>query len=71
MKNIGLGHIGFDTLNYIAHLQTLKDIPKILEELPYVALSRKEAKTVPAINEIEMLKSKKNDTELLNKIRQQ
>lgn len=71
-ENMGLGHIGFDALNYIAHHEALKDIPKILET-PYVALSEdKEAKTVPPYKyEIEMLKSKKNDAELLNKIRQQ
>ena len=71
-ENIGLGYIGFDALNYIAHHEAFKKIPKILET-PYVALSEeKEAKTVPPYKyEIEMLKSQKNDVELLNKIRQQ
>ncbi len=71
-ENIGLGYIGFDALNYIAHHELLKDIPKILET-PYVSLSDdKDSKTVPPYKyEIEMLRNMKYDSELLNKIRQQ
>jgi deoxyribonuclease-4 len=34
-ENIGKGHIGFETLNYIVHHPTFVDIPKILET-PYI-----------------------------------
>ncbi len=49
-ENIGYGHIGFDTLNYIVHHPKLKDIPKILET-PYID------KEPPYKEEIEMFKS--------------
>lgn len=54
-ENIGFGHIGFDPLNYIVHLDTFKDIPKILET-PYVGEDKNNKKS-PYKYEIEMLKS--------------
>lgn len=56
-ENIGYGHIGFDTLNYIVHHPKLKDIPKILET-PYID------KEPPYKEEIEMLKSQTFNTGL-------
>src|SRR5699024_5334760 len=55
-ENIGFGHIGFDPLNYIVHLDTFKDIPKILET-PFVG-EEKNNKRPPYKEEIAMLKSK-------------
>lgn len=67
-ENIGFGHIGFDALNYIVHHESLQNIPKILET-PYVG-EDKNSKMPPYKYEIEMLKNKKFDTELLQKIMQ-
>ncbi|WML47493.1 deoxyribonuclease IV [Neobacillus sp. PS3-34] len=65
-ENIGFGHIGFDTLSYIIHHPQLKDIPKILET-PYVG-EDKNNKKPPYKHEIDMLKSKKFDENLLDLI---
>lgn len=65
-ENIGFGHIGFDTLNYVVHHDAFKDIPKILET-PYVGEDKKNKKP-PYKYEIEMLKSQKFDSNLKNKI---
>ena len=54
-ENIGFGHIGFDTLNYIVHHPQLTDIPKILET-PYVG-EDKTKKKPPYKHEIEMLRN--------------
>ena len=35
-ENIGFGHIGFETLNYIVHHPQLEEIPKILESASFV-----------------------------------
>lgn len=56
-ENIGYGHIGFDTLNYIVHHPKLKDVPKILET-PYID------KEPPYKEEIEMFKSQTFNTGL-------
>ena len=50
MKNIGYGHIGFDTLNMIVHHDKLKSVPKILET-PYIE------KIAPYKEEIEMFRT--------------
>lgn len=65
-ENIGFGHIGFDPLNYIVHLDTFKDIPKILET-PFVG-EEKNNKKPPYKEEIAMLKSKQFNENLLELI---
>lgn len=65
-ENIGFGHIGFDALNYIVHHPQLTEIPKILET-PYVGDDKKNKKP-PYKLEIEMLKNKKFDPELQQKL---
>lgn len=65
-ENIGFGHIGFDPLNYIVHLDRFKDIPKILET-PYVGEDKKNRKS-PYKEEIAMLKSKQFNENLLELI---
>lgn len=65
-ENIGFGHIGFDPLNYIVHLDTFKDIPKILET-PFVGEDKKNKKS-PYKQEIDMLKSGKFNENLLEMI---
>lgn len=54
-ENIGFGTIGFEALNYAAHHELLKNVPKILET-PYV-LSEDGKKRPPYKYEIEMLKN--------------
>ena len=62
-ENIGYGHIGFDNLINIIYNKRLDDIPKILET-PYVD------KTYPPYKyEIEMIRNKEFDSDLINKIR--
>lgn len=60
-ENIGFGTIGFDTLIKIIYNDKIKDIPKILET-PYVG------KYPPYKYEIEMIKNKKFDKQLKEKI---
>ncbi|MCM3586310.1 deoxyribonuclease IV [Mesobacillus maritimus] len=67
-ENIGFGHIGFEALNYIVHHPQLQDIPKILET-PYVGEDKKNKKP-PYRHEIEMLKNKKFEENLLDQILQ-
>ena len=62
-ENIGFGDIGFDTLINIIYNKRLKDIPKILET-PYV-----EHQYPPYKYEIEMIRNKKFDPELIEKIK--
>jgi len=63
-ENIGYGHIGFDNLINIIYNKRLDDIPKILET-PYVD------KTYPPYKyEIEMIKSKKFNENLIDKCKQ-
>ncbi|MEW8970176.1 MAG: deoxyribonuclease IV [Mesobacillus sp.] len=66
-ENIGFGHIGFDALNYIVHHPQLTHVPKILET-PYVG-EDKNNKKAPYKHEIDMLRSKQFDENLLELIR--
>ncbi|MFN7251242.1 MAG: deoxyribonuclease IV [Anaerobacillus sp.] len=65
-ENIGFGHIGFEALCYIVHHPQLIDIPKILET-PFVGVDKKDTKP-PYKHEINMLRTKTFDPELLQKI---
>lgn len=67
-ENIGFGHIGFDALNYIVHHPQLEDIPKILET-PFVG-EDKNSKKPPYAHEIQMLRNKKFEENLLDFILQ-
>ena len=63
-ENIGFGTIGFDNLIKIIYNERLGDIPRILET-PYVD------KIYPPYKyEIEMIRNKKFDEDLINKIKQ-
>ncbi len=61
-ENFGFGKIGFDTLIKIVYNDRLVDIPKILET-PYI-----DRQFPPYKYEIEMIKNKKFDSDLINKI---
>ncbi len=63
-ENIGFGTIGFDNLINVIYNKRLEDIPKILET-PYV-----DKEFAPYKYEIEMIRNKVFDDELLNKIKQ-
>ncbi|AZB43649.1 deoxyribonuclease IV [Bacillus sp. FJAT-42376] len=65
-ENFGFGHIGFDALLHIVHHPKLSDVPKILET-PYVGEDKKNKKP-PYKFEIEMIRSKKFDKDVLSKI---
>ena len=65
-ENIGFGHIGFKALNYIVHHPQLTEVPKILET-PYVG-EDKDNKKAPYKHEINMLRSKNFNENLLNEI---
>ena len=69
-ENIGFGTIGFDTLINIIYNDRLKDIPKILET-PYVSKddNSKEKIYPPYKYEIEMIRNKNFDSDLISKIR--
>ena len=69
-ENFGLGNLGFDNLINIIYNKRLKDIPKILET-PYVTKddNSKEKIYPPYKHEIDMIKNKKFDPELIAKIR--
>lgn len=62
-ENIGFGKIDFDTLMGVIYNKRLENIPKILET-PYV-----DREYPPYKFEIEMIKNKKFDEELISKIR--
>lgn len=62
-ENFGFGDIGFDTLTNIIYNERLTDVPKILET-PYV-----EHQYPPYKYEIEMIRNKKFDPELIEKIK--
>ena len=64
-ENIGFGTIGFDNLISIIYNERLEDVPKILET-PYV-----DREYAPYKYEIEMIRNKKFDSEILDKIRKQ
>lgn len=66
-ENIGFGEIGFDTLMKFIYDERFKDIPKILET-PYVKSDKKEY--APYKWEIEMIKNKKFDPDLIKKIKE-
>ena len=68
--NIGYGNIGFDTLIKIIYNNRIKDIPKILET-PYVGEDNESKERIypPYKYEIEMIRNKKFDEKLLDKIR--
>jgi deoxyribonuclease IV len=63
-ENIGFGHIGFEALSYIVHHPQLAHVPKILET-PFVG-EDKNNKKAPYKQEIEMLKSKQFEDNLLD-----
>lgn len=69
-ENIGLGTIGFNNLINIIYNEKLKDIPKILET-PYVTKNdnSKEKEYPPYKQEIEMIRNKIFDDNLIDKIR--
>lgn len=69
-ENIGFGYIGFDNMINIIYHEKLKEVPKILET-PYVTLDEtsKEKSYPPYKFEIEMIKNKKFNENLLNDIR--
>lgn len=69
-ENFGLGTIGFDKLLSIVYHEKLTDIPKILES-PYVSIDEESKKRLypPYKFEIEMIKNKAFNNELLTKIR--
>lgn len=64
-ENIGYGSLGFDILLNILYNKRLENIPKILET-PYV-----EQTYSPYKYEIEMIKNKKFDSDLIEKIKKQ
>ena len=64
-ENIGFGKIGFDSLIKIIYNERLGDIPRILET-PYV-----EREFPPYKYEIEMIRNKKFDENLIEKIKRQ
>lgn len=63
-ENIGLGYIGFDNLMSVIYHEKLKDVPKILET-PYVG---DDTKYPPYLFEIEMIRNKKFNDNLINDI---
>ncbi|MGN0383056.1 MAG: deoxyribonuclease IV [Eubacterium sp.] len=67
-ENIGFGHIGFETLNRIVHLDEFESVPKILET-PWIPDPNDKKKAyAPYKEEIEMLRKEVFDTELKEKI---
>ena len=69
-ENIGYGNIGFDILIKIIYNERIKNKPKILET-PYVGKTDDDKERIypPYKYEIEMIRNKKFDTSLLEKIR--
>lgn len=61
-ENFGFGTIGFDTLMNIVYNKRLENVPKILET-PYI-----DKKYPPYKYEIEMIRNKEFDNDLINKI---
>lgn len=64
-ENIGFGNIGFDTLVNVIYNKRLESVTKILET-PYV-----DKEFAPYKYEIEMIRNKEFDSELINKIKNQ
>jgi len=69
-NNIGFGTLGYDNILKVIYHEKLKDVPKILET-PYVSRSDevKERLYPPYKFEIEMIRNKEFDKDLINKIR--
>ncbi len=69
-ENFGFGNLGFDSLINIIYHESLKEVPKILET-PYIGNHDGDSERIypPYKFEIEMIKNKVFDPELLNKIR--
>ena len=69
-ENLGFGNLGFDNLINIIYNERLKNIPKILET-PYVATLEDPKKKIypPYKYEIEMIRNKEFDSDLIEKIR--
>ncbi|MGM9881990.1 MAG: deoxyribonuclease IV [Bacilli bacterium] len=69
-ENIGFGTLGFDNLINIIYNYKLRDVPKILET-PYVTRddTSKEREYAPYKYEIEMIRNRVFDSDLINKIR--
>lgn len=69
-ENLGFGSLGFDNLINIIYHSKLKDVPKILET-PYVSIdnSSKERMFPPYKFEIEMIKRKEFNHNLIDNIR--
>lgn len=69
-ENIGYGNLGFDNLINVIYNERLKDIPKILET-PYVSKddNSKEKIYPPYKYEIDMIRNKEFDPDLISKIR--
>ncbi|MDZ5470966.1 deoxyribonuclease IV (plasmid) [Bacillus sp. 31A1R] len=65
-ENIGFGHIGFEALNYIVHHPQLTAVPKILET-PFVGEDKNDKKP-PYFHEIQMLRNKEFNENVLNLI---
>ena len=62
-ENIGFGEVGFDTLMNVIYNKRLAEVPKILET-PYV-----DREYPPYKYEIEMIKNRKFDLDLIKKIK--
>ena len=69
--NFGLGSLGFDTLINVIYNERLTNVPKILET-PYIGDTddSKERLYPPYKYEIEMIRNKAFDKDLINKIKQ-
>ena len=69
-ENIGYGYLGFDNLINIIYNKKIENIPKILET-PYVTKidDSKEREYPPYLFEIDMIKNKKFNNNLINDIR--
>ena len=69
-ENFGFGTLGFDNLLKIVYYPNLESVPKILET-PYVSNDddSKERLYPPYKEEIEMIRNKKFDADLISKIR--
>lgn len=69
-ENIGYGYLGFDNLINIIYNKKIENIPKILET-PYVTKNddSKERAYPPYLFEIEMIRNKKFNNNLINDIR--
>lgn len=64
-ENIGYGTIGFDSLINIIYNKKIENVPKILET-PYISDEAGNRKYAPYKFEIDMIKSKKFNSELIN-----